>query len=116
MTSPSADRGRLVPVAEGDVVGAGGEQLFAVNQPGADQPIGIAHFIDVVAVRGGELPARRARPRIGQRRHVGIVEMGVAPDLQLEFGKQHGLVDIQAENADVGNHRRGRRGDRPSRV
>jgi hypothetical protein len=29
--------------------------------------------------------------------------MGVAPNLQVEFGKQHRFVDVETEDADVGN-------------
>ena len=65
MTSPSPTGVRLIPMAESDVVGTGGVQLFAVNQPGADHSVGIARLVDIVAMGRGELPARRARPRIG---------------------------------------------------
>ena len=88
---------------EGDVVGAGGGELFGMNQPGADQPIWISLLIDIVTVGCGELPARCARARVGQRRHVGVIDMGVTPDFQLKLVKYGRILDVQPQDTDIGN-------------
>ena len=51
----------------------------------------------------GQLPTSSAWSWIGERRHVGVVEVGVAPDLQLELGKSHCRPGVQAKDVDVGN-------------
>ena len=89
-----AHGGRLVPVAERDVIGASSGKFFRMNEPRTDQAVRIAFLIDEVAVGGGKLPAGRPRPWIGKRRHVGVVEVGMAPDLQIEFVEQCGRFVI----------------------
>src|SRR6185295_2735444 len=97
-----ADRDGLIPMAEGDVVGVDGEQLFTMDQPGADHAIGITLFINIVAMGGGKLPAGALWLGIGEWRHVGVIDMGMAPNLQLKFGEEYGLAAVQAENIDIG--------------
>src|SRR3989304_8951503 len=73
-----------------------------MDEPGTDHAVRISRFIDVMAVRRSELPASGARPGVGERRHVRVIDMSPSPDLQLIFRKDHGLIDVEAPYAYVG--------------
>jgi hypothetical protein len=99
-----ANASGLVPVTKRDVVSAGCNDLIMVNEPGAHQPVRIP-LIYIVTVRHCELPACRTRPRVGERRHVHVIGMRAPPDLELELGKSHAMIDVEPEDADVWDRR-----------
>src|SRR3989304_6519357 len=72
-----------------------------MDEPGTDHAVRISRFIDVMAVRRSELPASGARPGVGERRHVRVIDMSPSPDLQLIFRKDHGLIDVETQYAYV---------------
>ena len=73
------DARRAVPVAQRQIVGAGGGDLGIADQPRRAQRW---HAICLVMpVRQRDMPARRTRPWRAQRHHVVVVVMRMAPDL-----------------------------------
>src|ERR1041384_6331640 len=97
------DGGRRVPMSKSDVVRASGNQLFAMDQPGAAQPVGVAGLVDVMTVRGRKLPGCRTRARSGQGRHVRIIEVRMTPDLQLKVVEKCSFFYVQSENRNIRN-------------
>ena len=57
-------------------------------------------------MRSGKLPAGRARPGVGKRRHIGVVEVRSAPDFKFVFGEHHGLINVETDYVNVGNLRK----------
>src|SRR5262245_60207327 len=74
-----------------------------MNEPRTDQPVRVSCFVDIMSMSRGELPSGGSRSRIRKRRHVAIVGMRPSPDLQLKFGENYGLIDIESQDPDIGN-------------
>ena len=72
-------RRRLIPVTEGDIVRAGCNQLFAMNEPRTDQPVRVSCFVDIMSVGGGELPSGGSRSRIARVATCRYSRNGPAP-------------------------------------
>src|SRR5262245_31898044 len=74
-----------------------------MNEPRTDQPVWISCFVDIMSVGRGDLPSCGLRSRISNLRQFTIVGMGPPPDLQFKFGEDHGLIDIESQDPDIGN-------------
>ena len=96
-----ADPHRPVPMAERQIVGGSGGDLFVAKHPGRPQRVGAGLGRLVVAVRHRYLPAGRAGARAAQRRHAEIVAMGVPPDFEIVCRERNGFVMGYSEDADV---------------
>src|ERR1043165_8525993 len=90
-------------MAERQVIGFDRRKLFRMNQPGANQPVWVASSIDVMPMSRCKLPTGGSRFGIGEGRHVGVIKMRAAPDLELELLEDHSVADVQTKNAHVGN-------------
>ena len=72
--------GGLIPVAQRNVIGASGDEVLTVNEPGTDQSVGVPRFVDVMSVGRSEMPARGPRFGIGEGRHVHVVDVRPSPN------------------------------------
>jgi hypothetical protein len=96
-----ADAHRAVPVTERQIIGPGGSDFFIAEDPGRAQRIGPGLRRLVMPVRHRHLPARRARPRSAQGRHIEVIPMRMPPDFEIIRREGHRLVVCDAEDVDI---------------